>query len=342
MKTGIVRDARYLDHKPGVYHVESPLRLEVIYGMLDEEPGAYTEIPARPARDDEVGRIHTAGYINLIKETEGRESVALDADTETSAGSARAAFLAAGGFIEAAAAVTRGQVDNAFALVRPPGHHAEADGAMGFCLFNNVAIGARSLLADHGLKRLLIVDWDLHHGNGTQHGFYDTNQVLYFSTHQFPYYPGSGHWREIGRGPGEGYTINVPLAPGKGDADYLHVFMTILDPVARAYRPEFVIVSAGFDIYYGDPLGGMEVTEAGFAALTAELMDIARECCGGRIALVLEGGYNGKGLKEGVRAVLHQLSGKAPRPRIEVDLSPELLAELEPMKKLFRSFWPVA
>jgi len=341
MKTGIVRDARYLDHKPGDFHVESPMRLEVIYGMLDEEPGAWTEIPARPARDEEVGRIHSARHIQRIKDTAGKERVALDTDTVTSSGSARAAFLAAGGFIEAVGAVMRGGVDSAFALVRPPGHHAEADKAMGFCLFNNAAVGACSLIEDHGLKRILIVDWDLHHGNGTQNSFYSTDKVLYFSTHQYPLYPGSGHWREMGQGPGEGYTLNVPLRAGKGDADYLHVFRTILKPAALAYKPEFVIVSAGFDVYGGDPLGGMEVTAEGFGALASEVMDIALECCGGRLALVLEGGYNGKGLKEGARSVLNQLSGRAPRPRIAADPSPGLLSELEPMIKLFRSFRPI-
>ncbi len=341
MKTGIVRDVRYLDHKPGDFHVESPMRLEVIYDMLDEEPGAYIEIPARPARDEEIARIHTARHIKLIRDTEGKERVALDEDTETSPGSARAAFLAAGGFIEALGTVMRGDVGNAFALVRPPGHHAEADRAMGFCLFNSAAVGACSLIEDHGLKRILIVDWDLHHGNGTQKSFYATDKVFYFSTHQFPLYPGSGHWREIGQGPGEGYTLNVPLGAGKGDADYLHIYRTILKPAALIYKPEFIIVSAGFDIYGGDPLGGMEVTADGFGALTAELMDIARECCGGRLALVLEGGYNGKGLKEGVRAVLRQLSERAPRPRIPAAPSPELQSELKPIVGQFRMFWPI-
>jgi len=341
MKTGIVRDARFLEHDPGPGHVETPMRLEVIYAMLDEEPGAWTNIPARPARDEEVGRIHAARYIKLIKDTAGTEHVYLDPDTATSAGSAQAALLAAGGFIEAVSAVVRGDVANAFAFVRPPGHHAEADRAMGFCLFNNAAIAASSLIAGDALKRVLIVDWDLHHGNGTQNAFYGTDKVLYFSTHQFPHYPGSGHWREIGRGPGEGYTVNVPLGEGKGDADYLHVVRTVLKPAALAYKPEFVIISAGFDIYVGDPLGGMEVTAEGFGALAAEIMDVAAACCGGRMALVLEGGYNGKGLKEGARAILGQLGGRAPRPRIDAAPSPELLSELEPMLRHFRTFWPI-
>jgi acetoin utilization deacetylase AcuC-like enzyme len=341
MTTGIVRDARFLDHDPGPGHVETRLRLDVIYDMLDETPGAWVDVPARPANDEELERIHAAPYVKLIKATAGRERVALDADTSTSAGSAQAALLAAGGFIEAARAVLRGDVANAFAFVRPPGHHAEADRAMGFCLFNSAAVGAASLLEDAGLKRILIVDWDLHHGNGTQAAFYGTDRVLYFSAHQYPHYPGSGHWREAGRGQGEGHTLNVPLWAGKGDADYLHVFRTVLKPAALAYRPEFVIVSAGFDIYEGDPLGGMEVTPDGFAALTAELMDIARDCCGGRIALVLEGGYNGKGLKEGARAVLGQLDGRAPRPSIPGGPSRELLSELEPMLGLFRTYWPI-
>lgn len=341
MTTGIVRDARFLDHKPGDYHVETPLRLEVIYAMLDETPGGWVDIPARAARDEEIGRIHTARYIKLVKETAGKERVALDPDTSTSAGSADAAVLAAGGCIEAVSAVMRGDVANSFALVRPPGHHAEADQAKGFCLFNNAAIAACALIEDFGLKRVLVVDWDLHHGNGTQNSFCETDKVFYISTHQFPLFPGSGDWKETGRGAGEGFTLNVPLWAGKGDADYLHVFRTVVKPAALAYKPEFVIVSAGFDIYGGDPLGGMEVTADGFAAVTAELMDVARECSGGRIVHVLEGGYNGKGLKDGVRAVLGQLDGRALRPSIAADPSRELLSELEPMLRLFRTLWPI-
>ena len=202
-----------------------------------------------------------------------------------------------------------GACDNGFALVRPPGHHAEADRAMGFCLFNNIAVGARHALDALGATRILLVDWDLHHGNGTQHSFYDTDRVLYFSTHQYPYYPGTGGVDEVGVGRGKGFTINVPLRGGLNDRAYLRIFNEILAPVARQYRPDLIMVSAGFDIFVGDPLGSMAVTTQGFAGLARILTKLAEELCDGRLFMVLEGGYNLEGQKDGVLAVLAELSG---------------------------------
>ena len=219
-------------------------------------------------------------------------------------------LISAGGAITAAQKVLSGEVDNAFALVRPPGHHAQAAEAAGFCIFNNIAIGARHALARWGMERILIVDWDLHHGNGTAETFYEDRKVLYFSTHQSPGYPGTGGMEETGSGPGLGYTINVPLRPGADDAFYVRVFREILCPVAREFRPEIILVSAGFDIYIGDPLGEMKVTPEGFACLTRILLNLADECCNGRLVLVLEGGYNILGLTRSVRAVLLELLGE--------------------------------
>jgi acetoin utilization deacetylase AcuC-like enzyme len=205
--------------------------------------------------------------------------------------------------------VDSGEIDNAFALVRPPGHHAERTRAMGFCLFNNVAIGAGYAREHLNLDRLLVVDWDLHHGNGTQHSFEDDPSILYFSAHQYPYYPGTGAFNETGQGEGEGLTINIPLPVGCGDGDYLGIFEKILRPVALQFKPQMLLVSAGFDIYEGDPLGGMQVTPGGFAGLTRSIMDMAEICCEGKVVITLEGGYHVEGQRDSVKEVLKELSG---------------------------------
>jgi len=310
-KTGILRDNSFLDHDMGAYHPESPQRLEAIYEMLEEPEmkSIYTEIPSRKAEIDELKLIHTPGYVDLIASSDGKDFMYLDSDTRTSAGSYNAALLAAGGFCETVSRVCSGEIKNAFALVRPPGHHAERDRAMGFCIFNNAAIGARYAQKHLGLKRIIIADWDLHHGNGTQHSFEDDPSILYFSTHQFPFYPGTGATRETGTGKGKGFTINIPLTPGYGDSEFAAIYEKIFTPVAREFRPDLIIVSAGFDIYERDPLGGMDVTPKGFAGLTALLMNAAEECCGGKLAMTLEGGYNVQGQRDSVRTVLKELAG---------------------------------
>lgn len=310
-KTAVVRDQRYLNHDPGAFHPESFKRLEAIYAMLDEPDmtGRFQEISGKRAERDELLLIHSADHIDRIAATEGKGFSSMDPDTAASPGSYEAALLAAGGFCRAMSMVMSEELDNAFALVRPPGHHAEKSRAMGFCLFNNVAIGARYAQKVHHVERVLIADWDLHHGNGTQHSFEDDPSVLYFSTHQYPYYPGSGSFEEIGRGRGAGYTVNVPLSMGQGDDEYLDIFERILTPIALDYDPDLILVSAGFDTHKDDPLGGMEMTSKGFAALTGSLMNIANTCCGGKVVITLEGGYNLDGLKDSVKAVLNELAG---------------------------------
>jgi acetoin utilization deacetylase AcuC-like enzyme len=340
MKTGIVKDNRYMEHDMGPFHVETPKRIEAIYRMIDEEiEFPVPLIEPRAATEEELALIHTADHISRVKSTAGKDHVQLDPDTSTSARSWEVACLAAGGVLNAVDAIMEEKIQNGFALVRPPGHHAEASRAMGFCLFNNIAIGAAYLLKTHGLKRILVMDWDLHHGNGTQHSFYNSAQVLYFSTHQFPFYPGSGHWNETGEGEGEGFTINVPLRAGKTDGDYLSIFQKILRPIASEYEPEFILVSAGFDIYEGDPLGGMQVTKQGFAALAAELIYQAEETSRQRILFALEGGYNLQGLRDGVEQVLFQLAGKGPKPGIEPALSPGTAGELDPVIQTHKERW---
>jgi acetoin utilization deacetylase AcuC-like enzyme len=267
----------------------------------------FTEIEPREATHDEIATVHSASYINYVASTAGQKFVMLDPDTATSPETYQIAKLAVGGVCNAVDCVICREVDNAFAFVRPPGHHAERDAAAGFCIFNNVAIGAMRAILKHGMKKVLIVDWDLHHGNGTQHIFYDDPRVLYFSTHQYPYYPGTGGIEEIGCGQGEGYTINVPLRSGAGDADFVKIFRLILEPVALEFEPEIVLLSAGFDIYYLDPLGRMRVRPEGFAAMTRILLNIAQSCCQGRFVAVLEGGYHIQGLIKSVKAVLEEM-----------------------------------
>ena len=311
-KTGIVKDPIYLEHKTGSYHPESPERLETVYEMLEgsDMAGSFEEIKPREATRQEIELVHEPRYFDRVAATAGREHSSLDPDTQTSEKSFEAALFAAGGLLLGIDKIMGGELDNVFALVRPPGHHAEYNRGMGFCLFNNIAIGALHAIENHSIERVLICDWDLHHGNGTQHSFYNDNRVLYFSTHQYPYYPGTGSFGEIGKDEGKGYTVNVPLNVGNGDAEYYKIFKKVLEPVADQYKPQLVLVSAGFDIYFKDPLGGMEVTPQGFAALASVLLAIAEKHSKGRLLITLEGGYHLGGLKDGVKGVLKQLMGE--------------------------------
>ena len=309
--TGIVRDNRYMDHVANTYHPESHQRLEVLYGMLQETEmkGKFIEVQPRMATREELELIHVPRYIQLVASTAGQACTMLDPDTYACSKSYETAKLAAGGTLVAVDRVLGGELDNAFAFVRPPGHHAESNRAMGFCLFNNVAIAAGYALKTHKLRKALIIDWDLHHGNGTQHSFYERADVLYFSTHQFPYYPGTGYVNEVGSGTGKGFTVNVPLSPGPGDAEYMQIFEDILEPIAMEYKPDIVFVSAGFDIYYQDPLGGMQVTPEGFANLAKIVLEFAKETCKGKVVFVLEGGYHLDGLRDSVKDVLKTMRG---------------------------------
>ena len=310
-RTGIVKDERYMKHYMGEHHPESPRRLEVIYEMLEapDMKENFQEVPVRRAEKNELLLVHSSDYVERLAATEGVEYTYLDPDTQTSAGSYEAALLAAGGLCQAISMVNSGDLDNAFALVRPPGHHAEKARAMGFCLFNNIAVGARYAQEHLKLDRILVVDWDLHHGNGTQHSFEEDPSILYFSTHQYPYYPGSGAFSEAGIGRGEGFTVNVPLSVGFGDSEYVAIFEKVLRPIAIDFNPEMILVSAGFDIHIDDPLGGMNVTPEGFAGLTRSVLEIADSCCEGRVVITLEGGYNIYGQRDSVKEALKELAG---------------------------------
>ena len=342
--TGIVCHDIYKEHLAGFPHVESPERLQVIYDMLDaaDMAGKFVSISPRPATHDELAWIHSRSHIERVAATDGKAHASLDPDTQTTPLSYQAAKLAAGGLFSLVDRIFDGTVKNGFALVRPPGHHAEEDRAMGFCLFNNVAIGARYAMETYGLKRILILDWDLHHGNATQKSFYEDPDVLYFSTHQYPHYPGTGSLGEVGTGEGVGFTVNVPLFPGYGDDDFFKIIEQIVYPIGSAFKPELVFVSAGFDTYVEDPLGGMRVTPKGYAAMTRQIMELARECTSERLAITLEGGYHLTGLRESVRAVLKELVGDSiltadDLEDFEKGAVPPIVKEVMQVQ---RAYWP--
>jgi acetoin utilization deacetylase AcuC-like enzyme len=299
-KAGLVEDPRFREHRGPAGHPERPERLLAVAEALEPHRPALRTIAPRAAEDDELLRIHGRGHLARVADAARRAPTHLDADTFLSPASLEVARLAAGGTVDLARAVVQRKVHAGLAAVRPPGHHAEAGRAMGFCLFNNVAVAARALQADEGVERVLILDWDVHHGNGTQHSFEDDPSVLYFSTHQFPYYPGTGAASEAGSGRGAGATVNVPMPAGCGDAEYVGVFQRVLVPVVRAFAPDVMLVSAGFDAHRDDPLAAMEVSASGFAAMAAIVRTVADECCQGRLLFVLEGGYAASGLREGV------------------------------------------
>ncbi len=309
-KTAILKDDLFLEHIPNFNHVESPDRLAVIYNELGQKDikDNFLFPTFSPAPEQMLLMNHSQTHVNRVASTSGKTFDSLDPDTQTSAQSYNAACLAAGAVVKGVEMLAAGEADNCFALVRPPGHHAEADRSMGFCLFNNVAIGAHYALSQLGMGRIFILDWDLHHGNGTQNSFYDTDQVFYFSSHQYPYYPGSGGLAETGTGRGKGFTLNVPLSGGQNDRAYGQILREIVVPVAQQYKPDIIIVSAGFDIFHGDPLGTMAVSGRGFGYMTKILVDLAEEICGGHLLIALEGGYNLEGLRDGVLSVLGELA----------------------------------
>ena len=302
-RVGLVYDSAYLDHEMGAGHPESPERLRAIRARLGLT-GIFEQVVSitpRPAERKWIEKVHVSSYVEKLEAKSPNTGYAsLDADTMLCPGSLSAAYLAAGGAIAAADAVMAEEVDQVFCAVRPPGHHAEADRAMGFCLFNNVAIVAKYLQEQHRLERILIVDWDVHHGNGTQHSFYDDPTVLFFSTHQFPHYPGTGQSTETGRAKGNGLTINVPMSGGQGDEEYRQVFEEVLVPAADQFKPDCVLISAGFDAHRHDPLASMCLTEDGYETLTRIVLDLALQHASGRVISCLEGGYHLEGLSMSV------------------------------------------
>jgi acetoin utilization deacetylase AcuC-like enzyme len=281
--------------------------------MLDQwdQRECFKEVVPRRAEREEILWVHSLDHFRRLAATRGKEYWSFTPDTYASGGSFYAALLAAGGIFEMIERVSSGELKNGFALVRPPGHHAERNRAMGFCLINNVALGARFARRALGVKRILIVDWDVHHGNGTQHCFEGDPSVLFFSIHQNLKFPGTGLFTDVGRGEGEGRNVNIPLSKGYGDSEYVAIFERLLKPVALEFEPELILVSAGFDTHKDDPMGGMRMTAEGFGALTRSVINMADRCCGGKLVLSLEGGYNLPALENSVKEVLKELSGLA-------------------------------
>jgi acetoin utilization deacetylase AcuC-like enzyme len=302
------------------YHPESPARLRAILAALEAYGMPESSLlKPDPVDLDLLGQVHDPRYIRIIEQVADSGGGLWDLDTVISEGSYRAAMLAAGAACAAVDSAMRG-ARVPFALVRPPGHHALYRSAMGFCFFNNITVAAQHAIRDYGLERVLIVDWDVHHGNGTQEYFYPRSDVLFFSTHQYPFYPGTGSINETGAGQGKGYTVNVPLHAGVDDAGYMQVFEQVLVPLARRYRPQLILISAGYDAHIGDPLGGMSVTTAGFSELARVVRQLTDDIteCEGRLAAILEGGYNIEALAQSVVATIAALQAP-PGPAIEPD-----------------------
>ena len=320
-----------LAHETG-RHPENPGRLVAIWEALQNAslPAGVSWTEPAPATLEQVLRVHRPELVNLVRELAARGGGPIDADTVTSARSYDAALVAAGGAIAAVRHVLAKPGQRAFALVRPPGHHATPEQPMGFCLFNNAAIAVRAALDEHGLKRVAIVDFDVHHGNGTQAVFAAEPRVLFLSLHQFPWYPGTGRLEEVGEGAARGQTVNLPLPAGCGDAAYQAAFERVVEPVVRRFQPELIVVSAGFDAHWADPLAEMAVSTTGFVAMARALAGLADELCQGRLALTLEGGYDRSALASSVVAVTTALAGGEPTDVLGPSPTGEL-ANIEPV-----------
>lgn len=306
-----VTHERYRDHgMHGYNHPEHPGRIEAVWEVLKKAglTNRMETIIPKPVTEQMILRVHTKEYLTLFNSIAVLDKMTMiDQDTYALPESPEIARLSAGAVVAAVDAVMTGEADNALAAVRPPGHHATYSRAMGFCLLSNVAIAARQAQVEHGIKRILIVDYDVHHGNGTQDIFYEDSDILFISTHQYPFYPGTGNIRDIGIHAGKGSTLNIPLSAGHGDSSYKELYEKILWPVAKRFKPELILISAGFDAHHVDPLAMMRLSHTGYAHLSRELKCMADELCDGKIVFVMEGGYDLQALAHGMRNIAHVL-----------------------------------
>jgi acetoin utilization deacetylase AcuC-like enzyme len=339
MRVALYDHPVFREHDAGEGHPERPERLGAVRRGLREAGLEERLVPLepKPATPEQLLRVHSEPHLKRIAATRGR-TVPFDADTQASPRSYEAALLAAGAVVDAVERVLDGSLERAFCAVRPPGHHAERDRAMGFCLFNNVAVGAEHALA-RGLQRVAIIDWDVHHGNGTQHSFWKDPRVLYVSSHQFPFYPGTGGIDEMGEGPGLGFNVNLPMPAGLGDADYARVYAEVVLPICRSFDPELLIVSVGFDPHRDDPLAGMRLTDRGFGALARLCLAAAGDSARGRAVFVLEGGYDLDGIAQSSASVMEAMLEK--QPAREDGQSPRIEPLLAAYRKALAPHWSV-
>jgi acetoin utilization deacetylase AcuC-like enzyme len=340
MRVGLYDDPIFREHDAGAGHPERPERMEAVREGL-KEAGLEDELEIReprPATREELLAVHTAEHVDLVAGTKDRTH-RFDPDTQAGPHSYDAALKAAGAVVGAVEEVVDGSLDRAFCVVRPPGHHATSSRAMGFCLFNNVAVAAARAL-DLGLERVAVVDPDVHHGNGTQQIFWEDPRVLYVSSHQFPFYPGTGAVDEVGEGAGHGFTVNLPMPGGLGDGDYSRAYREIVEPIGRAFDPQLVLVSAGFDAHEADPLGGMEVSAAGFAEVMDVCVSLASGSAKGRILAVLEGGYSMEGLATGAAASVGRLLDH-PSPPLGSGTDPRTDKLIDAYREVQGPLWSV-
>jgi acetoin utilization deacetylase AcuC-like enzyme len=339
MKVGIVRDERCLGHKTGLIHPENPNRLKAIYAMLDRDfSSGLAEIEAEPATLEQLELVHSPGYINKVLRTADHSMTSLAPDTPASAKTYLAAWVAAGACIKALEALLSGRCDVCFALIRPPGHHAMKNRAAGFCIFNNLGIAARYAGQRYGLKRILIVDYDVHHGNGLNNLFYERKSVVYLSSHDPGLYPYSGDWGQTGEGRGEGYTINLPLPRGLKDKEFLYIYREVAARVIRRFEPELILVAAGFDAHRDDPIGRWKLSEQCFGWLTRLLLDARAEVNHPPVLLTLEGGYAVSALADSVGEVLNALTGKGYAGPVPAEQSPRAAELVEKARRIHKKY----
>jgi acetoin utilization deacetylase AcuC-like enzyme len=342
MTTAYVTHPRYPEHNlPG--HPEHAGRIRSVWQKLDEAglTQRMKAIEAEPIDPELILSVHTERYFEALQWISSQKQIVhIDADTYALPGSFEIACLSAGGVVQAVREVLSGSADNAIAAVRPPGHHAIAPRGMGFCILGNVAIAARCAQRRFGIKRVMIVDYDVHHGNGTQDMFYDDDSVMFLSTHQYPFYPGTGAISETGTSKGRGYTVNIPLPAGHGDKSFATIYEQVVWQVARRFKPELILVSAGFDAHWSDPLASMLLSLRGYAHITRELIRMAETLCDGKIVFVMEGGYDLEVLGHGIRNIAHALLGDEEvsdplghSPRAESDVT-ALVTQVQQMHGL--------
>ena len=338
-RVAIIRDERFLEHKTGHVHPEHPNRLKAIYRMLDTDfSDGLLKIEAEPATLEHLELVHTPSYIEKVLKTADHTFSSLAPDTPTSAKTYEAAWLAVGACLKGLDALLSGQCDVCFSLIRPPGHHALPDRAGGFCIFNNLGVTARYAMNEHGLRRILIIDWDTHHGNGLNDLFYGEKEVLYFSSHDIGLYPYGGDWEETGEKEGQGYTINLPVPRELEDQEFLHLYHEILGPLFRRYNPDLILVVAGFDAHHEDPVGRSILTEKAFRGLTQMILDLSAEIDHPPILFALEGGYDPLALSRAVKGVLEVLTGKNHEEHFEGEVTDPVRELLEKARRIHAKF----